>query len=424
MSEMRAGPLRKRLRSALGSQYAGLRVLIEEAARVGARIWLVGGPVRDLLLERPVVDVDVLLSDQLAPIARALAKRLNARALVRARFLTATIECPGVHLDLSRARSERYASPGALPSVKPADLLADLPRRDFSINAMALPLNSHSGAWLVDPLGGLADLDRRRLRVLHDRSFADDPTRLLRAARYAARLGFRLERSTRDLVVEALSERQLDRISGDRVQHELERLLLETSSARAAGETERLGILSALVRGWSLETSAHSPLGRFDRLESERPAALPDDLRDAGLRLLVAGQPKTRRTAIAARLGWHGRPAEAIEADVSRQARRARTLSTELAPGRLDALLAGLSEPALLSLRCSLPAASARRLDRYVDELRCTPDPIDGHTARRWGARGPEIGGLLRSARRRSLDGQPVNIAWARRWLAGHRRMG
>ena len=378
--------------------------------------------MRDLMLRRPIGDLDVLLRDALEPVARATARRLGGRVVLRPSFRTATIVAAGVRLDLAAARSERYALPGALPEVRPASVDQDLGRRDFSVNAMALPLDRSSGASLLDPHEGAADLAARRIRVLHDSSFRDDPTRLLRASRYAARLGFRLHPRTARLAREAVRERALDTISGDRVLHELWYLLDEARPDRAARHTQRLGLFEALARGWRLENAR--PLLRLARAFERPPwpeAARSSLRRDCGLRLLLLDARASVRTRALQRIGVRGRGAAAIRGDLSELARLSRALAKPLTPGRLDAKLAGRDDTALLTLFCAARGPAARRVRRYASELRHTPNPIDGHRARALGAAGPEIGALLRDARTGALDGRAIDEAWLRRWLARRR---
>jgi tRNA nucleotidyltransferase (CCA-adding enzyme) len=176
-------------------------------------VYLVGGAVRELLLGRGCVDIDLVVEGD----AAALAERLGAEVTSHERFGTAKVELDGHVVDIARTRSESYPRPGALPVVEPAaDLETDLARRDFTINAMALPLTGEPR--LIDPFGGEADLASKRLRVLHQNSFVDDPTRAIRAARYAARLGLVLEEGT---------ERLLLRLAGERTAPEAYRLLAE-----------------------------------------------------------------------------------------------------------------------------------------------------------------------------------------------------
>lgn len=215
---------------------AGGAQLLRSAARLAlaraAAPYLVGGSVRDLLLGRPAVDLDVVVVGDAVAVAADLAAETGAALRTHARFGTATLNWPdGRQLDLITARHERYPAPGALPAVTPGTLDDDLRRRDFTINAIAISLALEAFGRPVDPLGGRDDLARGLVRVLHDASFRDDPTRLLRAIRYAGRLGFALEPLTLRLLREAVAAGATATVSTDRLAHEFTRLLAEPAPA-------------------------------------------------------------------------------------------------------------------------------------------------------------------------------------------------
>ncbi len=180
------------LATALERAYPELAAIRERSA--GQPVYLVGGAVRDLLLGHGRVDIDLVVEGD----AAGLAARLGADVVEHERFATAKARLDGHEVDIASARNEVYLHPGALPEVEPSSLGDDLARRDFTINAMAIPLGREP--ILIDPHGGRDDLAAGLLRVLHPRSFADDPTRALRAARYAARFGFALEAETAELL--------------------------------------------------------------------------------------------------------------------------------------------------------------------------------------------------------------------------------
>jgi len=426
MSSAPAQPLRERLLRSLGERSEPLRVSIEEARRAGVATYLVGGPVRDLLLDLPIGDLDVLLPGALEQVAVAIARRLGGRAVLRPRFLTATVIAGELRIDLSQARRERYVRPGALPQVKPSTLEDDFRRRDFSLNTMALPLDAHAGAALLDPCGGRADLERGRVRVLHPGSFRDDPTRMLRAARYCARLGFRLSPETGQLLREAIAADALQTISHDRVRHEIEKLLDESDAARGAAATQRLGLFAAISPGWRLTASVQHALRRLtgSRRGAPWPEATSADLQRAcGMRLLFCGLPARARARGIAALGLRGRRAEAVESDLRELPRLQRALARGPSAGKLDALLASADEPLLLLLYCATHPPAPRLVKRYASTLRHQASPLDGHAVRALGLEGPAIGQLVRAARQRALDGRPVEEPWLRSWLARRRAM-
>ncbi len=279
------------------SLLAALRPVTEAAA--GERLAVVGGAVRDRLLGRRARnrDVDVVVEGDAVALARRAAKAAGLAVEVHERFDTATLVTPdGWSIDLARARREIYRHPGALPDVSPAPLEEDLSRRDFTIHAMAIELGS--GGRMHDPFGGAADLARRLLRALHSRSFEDDPTRALRAVRYAARLGLRLESRTRRWIVAAVSAGALKTVSGERLRRELERTLPEGRFVAAVLLFDSLGIGAALQPEWRATPAVLAALGRAERL---------------------AGHPRKETTWLLPLLVWAGELSEAACVELARR---------------------------------------------------------------------------------------------------------
>jgi tRNA nucleotidyltransferase (CCA-adding enzyme) len=227
------------------AQKRGLEIVKEVAAEKELRPFLVGGPVRDLLLSRhDVVDIDLTLEDGSSTLARAIAKKINGRLRSFPQFLTYKITAEGMpEIDIATARKERYRSPGALPTVTAGRLKDDLLRRDFSINAMALDLTTGE---LHDPSGGERDLAAMAVRVLHEQSFVDDPTRIFRAVRLATRLGFSLEAETARLLDRAVAEGALESIARERIWRELFLAFEEESAPNAVAALSAAGVLEVL----------------------------------------------------------------------------------------------------------------------------------------------------------------------------------
>ena len=322
-------------------------------------VHLVGGAVRDLLLDRPRTDIDLVVEGDVAELARRLGGAIRAHA----RFATASVDVDGLQVDLATARSETYPAPGALPDVLPADLAGDLARRDFTVNAMALPLSGD--VRLIDPHGGAVDLEQGLLRVLHERSFADDPTRALRAARYASRLGFELEPAPRELVRGA----DLESLSRDRVEAELRRFAREPAPARPFQLAESWEL-------WRLPAGAASLI--------ERIAALDDEWR-----------------AVAD-------PADAILAAAAGRTAAAESLASAAPAGPSEAVrIAHGHTPAELTLA---RAMGADWLDRYVSEWRHVRLAISGDDLLDAGIpEGPALGRGLQAALRAKLDGHAAD---------------
>lgn len=332
----------------------------------GAGAWVVGGAVRDLLrgAEAPT-DIDVAVDADLEPVLARLAGRGGVEVEASyARFGTATVRAGAINVDLSRTRSEAYAQPGALPSVAPATIEADLARRDFTINSIAVPLSGPGG--LLDPFDGAADLAAGTLRVLHDGSFIDDPTRAIRAARYAARLGLEPDPQTREL----LSAADLRTVSDDRRDAELARLAAEP--AATAG--------FRLLASWGVcdpGAAALELIAAIDLLAAEPPWSDDPDAR-AGAILIVAGGGERLRSALALAATEPARPSQAVR----------------LATGH---------DPAELLLAA---AAGGRWLADYVERwsrvrLRITGDELIAAGI----PEGPAVGAGLRGALERKLDG-------------------
>lgn len=205
-------------------------------------VFLVGGAVRDLLLEREPLDLDLAVD---GPVGE-LTQRLGGAPEIYDRFGTATVIGEGLRYDIAQTRSERYTAPGALPEVRPAPITEDLQRRDFTVNAMALALTGPQAGELVTVDRALTDLEARRIAVLHDQSFTDDPTRLLRMARYRARLDFSIAPHTRMLAEAAVAAGALDTVSGTRIGNELRLLAAESDPVAAFAALHELGLDQAI----------------------------------------------------------------------------------------------------------------------------------------------------------------------------------
>jgi tRNA nucleotidyltransferase (CCA-adding enzyme) len=232
----------------------------EVADRLGVPVYLVGGMVRDLLLERANEDVDLVVEGDGIAFAEELAESLDGRHHPHEPFLTAVVTLPdGLRVDVASARTEFYRTPAALPEVATSLIRQDLYRRDFTINSLAIELSGERYGELVDFFGGRMDIQRREIRVLHSLSFIDDPTRALRAVRYARRLGFTIAPDTRNLIATALEEGVFERLSGQRLRRELDVLLAEPHPTSALGLVAELGLLPAICPGlkWSERVRSH-----------------------------------------------------------------------------------------------------------------------------------------------------------------------
>ncbi len=241
-------------------------------ARSREDLAVIGGATRDLLLGREPRELDVVVDGEAAALARELAARVGdaeARITAHGRFGTAAVEWDGARIDIAERRAESYPAPGALPQVRPGSVEEDLSRRDFTVNAIAIPLGGPRRGELHAAQHALEDLSAGRLRVLHERSFSDDPTRLLRLARYAARLRFAPERQTAELAASALAAGALASVSRARVGAELRLALGEADAQAALAAMSGLGVLAAI----------DARLGFDEDLARRALAALPQDAR-------------------------------------------------------------------------------------------------------------------------------------------------
>jgi tRNA nucleotidyltransferase (CCA-adding enzyme) len=205
------------------------------ASDQGVAAYLVGGPVRDLMLDLPNLDLDIAVEGSGIRLAEAWASQHRGAVVTRyPAFKTATVRlADGRLIDFATARREIYARRGAYPSVKASGIREDLFRRDFTINAMAIAIGPETWGKVIDPLGGQADLKARILRVLHDKSFLDDATRILRAARFTARLGLKVDAKTLKLLRSAIKIKVLDTIRPQRYLKDFNKLLKEPNSKEA-----------------------------------------------------------------------------------------------------------------------------------------------------------------------------------------------
>ena len=217
----------------------------------GSSLFLVGGRVRDLLLGRESADFDLVVEGDALEIVKALAEDQGGEAVVHPRFGTATYRRGELAFDLATSRTEEYSRPGVLPDVRPGPIEEDLKRRDFTVNAMAIRLSPPNAGRLLDRFGGRADLNKGLVRVLHEGSFVDDPTRIMRAIRYEQRLGFQIETTTLSLISRDLH--LLPSVGVDRLRREIELFLIEPEPELQFGRVERLGVIDAIEPGLVIE---------------------------------------------------------------------------------------------------------------------------------------------------------------------------
>ena len=253
--------------------------LLQEIGEVGGKgTYLVGGFVRDLLLKRPNLDIDIVVETDAMPVAKTMQHRWNGTLDMHPQFGTATVTPANPNLpkiDFVTARRETYETAGALPIVAYGTLTADLYRRDFTINALAMRLDRSSFGTIVDKVGGLEDLEKGIIRVLHPRSFTDDPTRIFRACRYAGRYGFRIANTDVLLIQKALPV--LAQLSGERIRNEIDRILLEAHAPRILQRLAEFGVYDTIFTGWKISADFASDFQIAQRAIAWASKHLTDD---------------------------------------------------------------------------------------------------------------------------------------------------
>ncbi len=367
---------------------------------------LVGGAVRDLLLDGGPRDLDLVVEIELAEVL----SRLPGPLELYDRFGTARVVLDGWRYDIARARGETYAHPGALPDVHPADLLEDLQRRDFTVNAAAIRLGGPDAGALVTAARASEDLEARRLRVLHDRSFIDDPTRLLRLARYAGRLGFAIEPRTDRLAAAAVRAGALQTVSGPRIGTELSLLAAEADPVLALRGLRTLGLDEAISRAWRVRDD-----GLGDRALSLLTLGGGGDRATLALAAALFDVPRPELARLLASLGFRATRRDLILDCAGRARPLARSLAAATLPSEIAAAVAGAA-PEVVALAGALGPRDAAA--RWIGSLRHVTLEIGGADLVAAGiAPGPAVGRALSSALAARLDGRArgreAQLAWA-----------
>ncbi len=397
-----------------------LERLIAAAEDLGATLYLVGGPVRDLLLARPILDVDLMIAGPAGVDAKILAEAVasdDLRVRKHERFGTVSLATPECSVDVATLRRESYDAPGALPKVAPGTLEQDLKRRDFSINAMAMPLCGlapRERVPIIDLCEGLADLEARQLRVLHDRSFHDDPTRVMRAARFAARFDMKLSRPSRSLLRDALRDGVFGAVSGDRLRREFEKIFADARAGvnprESLARLQAWHVLQALEPGLELPRESSAPLRRFGKLLAQPPWK-PREFRPwvAGLCLWLAPLAVGLRRRSIRRLSVRGEVASLIVDFPKDRDRWCRQLDKARGRGATDGVLRGIEEERLHALYASCGAGIRRRIVRWAAEDRDRRLPVNGSDLIDVGLSGAIVGTALARIRSAHLDAEVAN---------------
>lgn len=391
------------------------------ASSVQATLWLVGGVVRDLWLGIPIGrDIDLAVEGDVHRIVPLLANVWGGDIVAQhPSFGTASITVGNWLIDLAQTRTERYPQPAVLPEVQPAPLALDLSRRDFSINAMAIQLVAQGNDLLpmplFDPLGGATDLAARRLRLLHEQSLRDDPTRLLRGLRLAARLDLTPDAATRAQFQEAIAAQYLALLTPERVQTELCLTLSEPDPAAVVALADRWGVTYQIVPGLHWTPAMTERLARYQRDPAHVAAVAPTDLVIAGLLLYDVSDAELMMFLRRYHLPT---PVRRMLNDLIALRVRLPTIASASSPSRLDALLQPYSVAAIAVLHYATDELIQQNIARYLHEWRLLRPPLNGDDLRQLGVPpGPQLGQLLRHLRAATLDGLITDRATAEQWV-------
>ena len=368
--------------------------LRRRATQESLPVYLVGGPVRDAVLDVPANDLDFVLIGDAPTLASDLAEELGGQVTVHPRFGTATVEIEGDRIDIVTARKEVYPFPGSLPEVSASSLEDDLARRDFSINAMALPLSGDSPE-VIDPHGGLEGLAYRRVATLHPGSFTDDPSRMLRAVRYEQRLGLQISDTTLSEMQSALAGRHADAVSGDRWRQEFQKIFEEPQAFKMLIRAIGLGVLAAIHPALSDSRPLAILAGEGGLAPSDFLAALAMPLSAAD------------GDGVSSRLNLPTDWARVVRDTIALQGILPEITGPSVSPSKVCSALEKLDADAIAAAaRLSLDIQLASRLRRYLDVWRLVSPVLTGDDLLAMGVPpGSNVGEVLRELNSAKLDG-------------------
>jgi tRNA nucleotidyltransferase (CCA-adding enzyme) len=384
---------------------ADLNEFVEKAGIIAherqQRLYLVGGTVRDLLLERPNLDLDLVVEGDAIKLAGEIAPVFKAEVTRHPRFGTASLHWGKRRADIATARAETYARPGALPRVRPGTIGDDLARRDFTVNAMAVALSPRRYGELADPHAGQKDLGKGLIRVLHERSFRDDATRIWRAVRYEQRLDFRIEPATLALLEKGLT--RLKTVGGNRIRRELELILGEEAPEKTLTRAGELGVLARLhpsLAGdeWLAET--------FARARESCQPDLPHP--SLYLALLCYRLTAAETEKLIDYLHLPAATAQVLRDTLAIKEKAGELSEPGLPPSRVYRRLHGLGLTALTAAQLATGSpTAAEHIELYLSVLRHVNPVLGGEDLKRLGVpEGPRIKEVLQALREARLDGR------------------
>ncbi len=402
-----------------------LKAAGEVADRMGFRAYLVGGLVRDVLLRIRNHDVDLVVEGDGVEFGRQLARRLKARIRTHKKFKTAVIILKeGFKVDVATARTEYYESPGAHPMVERGSIKLDLYRRDFSINALAIKLNPDQLGQVVDFFGGQRDLKEKTIRILHNLSFVDDPTRIIRAVRFEQFFAFQIGRHTEYLLKGAVSRGYLTKAQGQRVLMEIMAILGEVHPINAFQRMQDLGILHALHPALVFDRRTREVFDQVEKIHSWFQFLYLDEEPDIGeiyFNSIMFLRDPDARSEILLRFQVPGYRREEYLVRWQRitDTLKALARSHEGPPSWIARQLRDLTtEDLIIIMALTKREGTAKAVSLYLSRLRFLDSEIDGKILKRMGYHsGPIYRKIMDAARDARVDEKVKTLEEEMEWV-------
>ncbi|KAF0145688.1 MAG: tRNA nucleotidyltransferase (CCA-adding enzyme) [Nitrospirae bacterium] len=379
--------------------YDLLKLSGEVADQAGINAYLVGGSVRDLLRGEQNLDIDIVVEGDGISFAKVLGERLHAKVRTHDRFGTAKIIADKLKLDVASARTEYYESPAALPTVETSSIKKDLYRRDFTINTLAVKLNIKDFGLLMDFFGGQRDLREKTLRVIHNLSFIEDPTRAFRAVRFSERFGFKLSKHTENLIKSTIKMNLFNRLSGTRLYEELLLAFNETEPVKTLRRLSELGLLKVIHPNLAFSSELESTLQSMFETRAWFNLLFLEESPDRGalyLMALLSGLNEAEIKDAIERLSAAPKVSELIIKGIAQSKDVLRRLPLNN-PVDLYHLLSGISlEVLLFSMAVSRDKQKQKSISQYLIELRKIRPVLKGDDLKKMGVQpGPVYSILL-----------------------------
>jgi tRNA nucleotidyltransferase (CCA-adding enzyme) len=381
----------------------------EVAEGLGFNAYLVGGSVRDLLRGEENLDIDIVIEGDGIVFAKALGEKLNASVKSHQRFNTAQVITGKLKLDVATARTEYYESPAALPKVEKSSIKKDLYRRDFTINSLAIKLNPKDFGLLIDFFGSQRDLKEKTIRVLHNLSFIEDPTRAFRAIRFSERFGFKISKHAENLIKSTVKMNLFEKLSGPRLYEELLLLFNETEPDRALKKLSDLGLLKVIHPALTFNEELEETLKSLHETVSWFNLLFLEEKTDRGVLYLMALLSELKEEeaeAAAERLSPPPKIKDMIDKGISKAREVVKRLPSE-DPVEIYNLLRKLRlETILLAMALSKDRLKQKVISRYLTELRKIEPILKGEDLKKIGVKpGPVYSRILKELLEEKLRG-------------------